>query len=153
MRKYFFLIVLLTTNAHILIAQKKPTSKQKEKAPTQKEMQDMMKEMQQAMDGMSPEDKKMMDSMGIKMPDTKSIQKSISVVTDAQLKKAYEDDSRIVPLKDAARINAALAITLSKRRRNTSAGFKTKIFCCKYCCRIMDGWQTNTGTVSYGRSL
>jgi len=113
MRKYFFLTVLLITSAHILIAQKKATSKQKEKAPTQKEMQDMMKEMQSAMDDMSPEDKKMMDSMGIKMPDTKSIQKSMSGVTDAQLKQAYEDDNRIVPQKDVARINIALSTMLS----------------------------------------
>ena len=113
MRKYFFLTVLLITSAHILIAQKKPASKQKEKAPTQKEMQDMMKEMQSAMDDMSPEDKKMMDSMGIKMPDTKSIQKSMSGVTDAQLKQAYEDDNRIVPQKDVARINIALSTMLS----------------------------------------
>lgn len=104
-----------------LLAQTKPKSKQKEKPPTQKEMTDMMKEMQKAMDEISPEDKKAMDSMGIKMPDTKSIQKSMSGITDAQLKKAYEDDSRIVPQKDVARINAALAITL------TSAGMSAYI--------------------------
>ncbi|MCC7400910.1 MAG: hypothetical protein IT214_05455 [Chitinophagaceae bacterium] len=104
-----------------LLAQTKPKSKQKEKPPTQKEMTDMMKEMQKAMDEISPEDKKAMDSMGIKMPDTKSIKKSMSGITDAQLKKAYEDDSRIVPQKDVARINAALAITL------TSAGMSAYI--------------------------
>lgn len=35
----------------------------------------MMKEMQQALDEMSPEDKKAMEDMGIKMPDAKNIQK------------------------------------------------------------------------------
>jgi len=90
---------------------KKPPAK--EKPPTQKEMADMMKEMQEAMDEMSPEDKKMMDSMGIKMPDMKSIQKNMSGINDAQLKKAFEDENRIVPQRDAARINSALAITLS----------------------------------------
>jgi hypothetical protein len=99
--------------AIIVVAQAKAKQKEKDKAPTQKEMADMMKEMQEAMDEISPEDKKMMDSMGIKMPDTKSIQKNISGISDAQLKKAYEDENRIVPQKDAARINAALAITLS----------------------------------------
>ena len=94
-----------------LLAQTKP--KPKEKPPTQKEMAEMMEEMQGAMDDMSPEDKRAMDSMGIKMPDTKSIQKSMSGVTDAQLKKAYEDESRIVPQKDAARINSALSVILS----------------------------------------
>jgi tetratricopeptide (TPR) repeat protein len=92
---------------------KKPPAK--EKPPTQKEMDAMLKEMQKAMDDMSPEDKKTMDSMGIKLPNTKSIQKSMSGVTDAQLKKAYEEDSRIVPLKDAARI-AAIPKTVPDNR-------------------------------------
>ena len=46
-----------------------------------------MKEMQKAMYEMSPEDKKAMDSMGIKMTDMKSIQKNVAGITDAQLKK------------------------------------------------------------------
>ena len=90
---------------------KKPALK--EKPPTQKEMNDMMKEMQNTLNKISPEDKKAMDSLGIKMPDMKNIQKNISGISDAQLKKAYEDDNRIVPQKDVARINAALSITLS----------------------------------------
>lgn len=92
-------------------AQTKP--KQKEKPPTQNETEDMMKEMQKGLDEMSPEDKKMMDSMGVKMPDMKNIQKNVSGINDAQLKKAYEDENRIVPQKDAARINTALSVTLS----------------------------------------
>ncbi|MFI5128504.1 MAG: hypothetical protein ACHQFX_00875 [Chitinophagales bacterium] len=94
-------------------AQPKGKQKEKEKAPTQKEMDDAMKEMQKAMDEMSPEDKKAMDSMGIKMPDMKSMQKNVAGVTDAQLKQAYEDENRIVPRKDVVRINSALAVTLS----------------------------------------
>src|SRR5687768_687821 len=99
----FFLLIL----ACITFAQpkQKPPVKQ-DKAPTQKEMADMMKEMQEAMNEISPEDKRMMDSMGIKMPDTKSIQKSMSGITDAQLQKAFEDEKRIVPMRDAARIAA-----------------------------------------------
>ena len=117
MKKYFFTIAILFA-ATIAFAQpgKKPAAK--EKPPTQKEMDEMMKEMQKAMDEMDPEDKKAMDSMGIKMPDTKSIKKSISGISDAELKKAYEDDSRIVPQKDAARIAAALATTLSNAEVN-----------------------------------
>ncbi len=112
MKKYLivFMMMLAMVSAFAQ-AKKKPAAK--EKPPTQKEMDEMMKEMQQAMDEMDPEDKKAMDSMGIKMPDTKSIKKSISGISDAQLKKAYEDDSRIVPQKDAVRIAAALATTLS----------------------------------------
>lgn len=88
--------------------------KTEEKAPTQKEMQAMLKEMQQGMDEMSEEDKKEMEKLGIKMPDMKSLQKTVAGVTDAQLKKAHDDENRIVPLKDANRINTALAVKLSK---------------------------------------
>ncbi len=106
----FFLLLL----AGITFAQPKQKQPAKQdKAPTQKEMADMMKEMQEAMDEISPEDKKMMDSMGIKLPEPKSIQKNVSGITDAQLAKAYEDENRIVPQKDVIRINAALAITLT----------------------------------------
>lgn len=136
MKKYLLAFILLLAMA-ATFAQTKP--KQKEKPPTQKEMEDMMKEMQNAMDEMSPEDKKTMDSMGIKMPDIKNIQKNMSGVSDAQLQKAYENENRIVPEKDVARINSALAVTLSNSQmgayinkthqavlRKLSANAKTK---------------------------
>jgi len=103
MKKYILVAVLLLL-LEASFAQTKPKQKAVEKPPTQKEMGDMMKEMQQALDEMSPEDKKAMEEMGIKMPDAKNIQKNISGVTDAQLKQAYEDENRIVPKKDDARI-------------------------------------------------
>lgn len=87
-----------------LVAQKTPSPK--EKPPTQKEMEEMMKEAEKMMGEMSPEDKKMMDSMGIKMPDFKKTAKSVSGVTDKQLATAWEDENRIVPKRDAARIAA-----------------------------------------------
>src|SRR4029078_7879443 len=68
--------------------------------PTQKEMEDMMKDAQKELDGMSAEDKKMMDSLGIKMPSMKNVPK----VTDAQLKEAWENETAIVPKRDAARL-------------------------------------------------
>jgi hypothetical protein len=103
MKKYFFLLFFLSVSFFSLAQPgKKPAAK--EKPPTQKEMEDMMKEAQKAVDEMSPEDKKMMDSMGIKMPDVKTMKKNVAGVSDAQLKKAFEDDTRIVPVKDAARI-------------------------------------------------
>src|SRR3954449_3472735 len=77
---------------------KKPTAK--EKAPTQKEMEDMMKDAQKELDGMSPEDKRMMDSMGIKMPSMKNVPK----VSDAQMKEAWENETAIVPKRDATRL-------------------------------------------------
>jgi len=85
-------------------AQPAKKSNQKEKAPTQEEMQKMLQEAQQMLNDMSPEDKKMMDSMGIQMPDMKQMQKNASVASDAQLAKAWEDENRIVPAKNAAGI-------------------------------------------------
>lgn len=88
-------------------------SKQKESIPSKKELNDMMREMQNTLTDMNPEDKKMMDSMGIKLPDMKGIQKSMSGISNAQMKKAIENENRIVPIKDIVRINAALQVTVS----------------------------------------
>lgn len=112
---FAFMLMFFTVAAFAQPGKKPPP---KEKPPTQKEMEDLMKETQKAMDDMNPEDKKMLDSMGVKMPDVKTIKKNVAGVTDAQLKKAYEDDNRIVPLKDAARINAALSVTLNNTAIN-----------------------------------
>ncbi len=73
-----------------------------EKPPTQKEMQQMMKEAQQMMEGMSEEDRKMMDSLGISLPGVKNVPK----VSDKQLAKAWEEESRVVPKRDVKRIAA-----------------------------------------------
>jgi tetratricopeptide (TPR) repeat protein len=97
-KKYLLLLIFLATAANGT-AQSKPKSKQ-EAPPTQKEMEAMMKEMQQEMDNLDPETKRAMDSMGIQMPSLNSLPK----MTDAQIQEAYENDSRIVPLKDAGRI-------------------------------------------------
>ena len=84
-------------------------SKQKEKAPAGNEMEEMLKETQKELDNMSPEDKKMMEDMGVKIPSMKNIPK----VTDQQLKDANDENERIVPKKDLARISTALSITIS----------------------------------------
>jgi tetratricopeptide (TPR) repeat protein len=112
LKKYLIAIFLLFSMA-AAIAQPTRKTPTKEKPPTQKELEEMMKEAQKAMDEMSPEEKKAMDSMGIKMPDMKAIQKNVSGISDAQLKKAFEDENRVVPQKDASRIQAALATTLN----------------------------------------
>lgn len=78
-------------------AQTKPG---KEKPPTQKETQEMMKDAQKMVDGLSDEDKKMMDSLGIKMPDFKNVPN----VSDKQLADARDNESKTVPKKDATRI-------------------------------------------------
>lgn len=95
--------ILLSTILLLAIpAFTQPKPKQKEKPPTQKEMADMMKEIQAEMDGMSADDKRMMDSMGIKMPSIKDLPN----ISDKQLAEAWENEARIVPKKDAARIAA-----------------------------------------------
>jgi hypothetical protein len=99
-----------------IFAQSKP--KQKESIPSKKELNNMMQEMQKSITDISPDYKKMMDSMGIKLPDLKSIQKNVSGVSHAQMEKALENENRIVPRKDLVRINAALTVTIS----NTEMG-------------------------------
>lgn len=73
----------------------------------------MLKAAQQEMENMSAEDKKMMEDMGIKIPDMNNVGKSVSGVSDAQLQKAFEDESRIVPEKDEARIASISKIPLA----------------------------------------
>lgn len=91
-------IFFLCTVAVFSQAGKKPVAK--EKPPTQKEMEAMMKEAEKMMGEISAEDKKMMDSMGIKIPSFKNVPK----VSDKQLADAWEDENRIVPKRDAGRI-------------------------------------------------
>ncbi len=112
MKKYVFLLLFIpmTVAGTAQTKQKpKPKPKQKEAASTQNEMADMLKEMQKSIDEISPEDKKMMDSMGIKMPSLNNVPK----VSNQQLAAARKNEGMIVPKKDAARISAALAITLT----------------------------------------
>lgn len=78
----------------------------KTKAPTQKDMESAMKDaqamMDEAMKEMSDEDRAMMDSMGIKMPNIKNIK--VPKATDQELAVAWDDENRVVPKKDEARI-------------------------------------------------
>lgn len=112
MKKTLITLVLAIVVITQPYAQTKPKPAP-EKPPTQKEMQEMLKEAQKEMDNLSPEDKKLMEEMGIKLPDTKALKKAVDGTTDAQVKKTIENDNRIVPAKDVARINAALAVKLT----------------------------------------
>lgn len=87
-----FASMLLLTEAD-LFAQNKP--KPKEKPPTQTEMEKMMKEAQMEMDKMDPETLRMMDSMGIKRPNFKTVPK----VSDKQLATAFEEEGIVIPSK------------------------------------------------------
>lgn len=99
MKKYFHMLILLMAIESGL-AQTKPKQNTTEKTPTQKEMQELMKEAQMEMDNLSEEDKKAMEEMGIKMPSFNDVPD----VTDAQLKEAYDNEMRLVPLLDTKRI-------------------------------------------------
>lgn len=121
MKKLILAVIILLFAAGTTSAQK-GKKKEEEKPPTQKEMEEMMKEMQKELGQMSDEDKKAMDSLGIKMPDMKQMQKNMSGVSDAQLKKAWEDENRIVPLKDADRI---ASISASPLNASSLAAFVT----------------------------
>ena len=79
-----------------LQAQTKP----KEKIPAQKELEAMMKEAQQMMSELSDEDKKMLDSLGIKMPDFKKG----PALPGKQLADAGDRAGGLVPKRNAARI-------------------------------------------------
>lgn len=108
MKKHFTVCFLFVFCIATAIAQPpKPKPKPKEKPQT--EMEKMMKEAQMEMDNLDPETLRMMDSMGIKRPSFKNVPK----VSDQQMKEAVENENRVVPKKDAARINTALAVTLS----------------------------------------
>lgn len=96
MRTLYSLLLMLLSSSTTVYAQTKP----KEKPPTQKEMAEMMKEAQKMVDELSDEDKKIMDSLGIKMPGFKNIPN----VSDKQLADAMDKEDRIVPKRDAARI-------------------------------------------------
>lgn len=92
------LLTLLLLTAFFTSAKAQPAKK--ERAPTAAEMKAMMNDAQKMLDKLSPEEKRLMDSMGVKMPNLKAMPK----VTDAQLARAWEDDKRIVPKRDAVRI-------------------------------------------------
>jgi len=99
-----YLVIPLLLLALVSFGQNGKKPSVKEKAPTQKELESMMKEMEQAMNEVDPETKRMMDSLGIKvnMPSMNSIPK----MSDKDLAEAWEEDERIVPRKNPAKIAA-----------------------------------------------
>lgn len=95
------MIIFLAITSMTAYGQQKPKTKEKEKAPTQSEIDSMMKEAQIELNKMSPEDKKMMDSMGIKMPGLGSLPK----FTDQQYQDGMSAGEFLIPKKDLARIS------------------------------------------------
>lgn len=97
MKKYLLVSILVLVMG-LASAQTKP--KQEEQTPTQNETDEMIKEVQKELDNVSPEDKKAMEDMGVKLPSLKEIPK----LTDQQLQNGSEMNDRIVPKMDDKRI-------------------------------------------------
>lgn len=89
--KFILLIVMLAT-ACTAVAQ----------APSQRELDEMIKKAQDAVRNIDPKTKKMLDSMGIKLPEIKPLPQN--AVTDKQLAAEWEAQTTTIPKKDAARI-------------------------------------------------
>lgn len=81
-------------------------TKPAEKPPTQKEMEEMMKAMQEGMEEMSPEDKQMIDSMGIKIPDNQNFINQYNYAAENTTQQELNTILGVetIPVKDAARI-------------------------------------------------
>src|SRR5688572_25243540 len=104
MKKILILPCLLIALA--IQSQPKPKSN---KPPSSKELADMMKEMEAAMKEMSPEDKRMLDSMGVKLPSSKKVQE-MAAFAAANPNAANEV---LVPKRDAARIASISKVPLT----------------------------------------
>jgi len=113
MTKKILTILVLMLIGLVGFAQQKP--KPKDKPPTQKEIDEMMREAQKEMEGLSEEEKKMMEEMGVKMPDLKNIPK----FTDEQIQEVADQEGQFIPKKDASRIS------LANRKVGTVAQVKT----------------------------
>lgn len=86
------LVSMLVLPVH---SQTKPKSKESESAPTQKEIEALMREAQQEMENLDPETKRMLDSMGMKLPSFQNL----PAMSDQQLAEAAREDGRLFPSK------------------------------------------------------
>lgn len=80
-----------------------------DKMPTEAELKEMMAEMEKGMNDLSPEERKAMEEMGVKLPD---IQKMQDMAKTAENAPAQTD--ALVPSLDAARIASIAKTPLSK---------------------------------------
>ena len=83
---------------------------QQDKMPSQAELQKMMKVAQKELDKLDPKAKRIMDSLGIKIPDMKASSKIMMDSDEGQLQKEWNSQNRIVPAIDKIRI-AAISTT------------------------------------------
>lgn len=101
MKRILFLIWVACSLGFPSAAQKKPLKK--DKPPTTEEMAEMMNAMQEGMSGMSEEDKRLMDSLGFKMPNLQDMQKMAAF---AMANGQNAGSQTAVPKKDITRIAA-----------------------------------------------
>lgn len=87
------LLISLVLLLGVTFGQTKPSTNKK--PSPQKEMDATIKEIQKAMDAMSPDEKKMLESMGVKTPTTKVLPNA----SDKQWADASEDDEKVIPSK------------------------------------------------------
>jgi len=80
MKKYLFIFFLILA-MEAAFGQSKPTQNANVKSAGQKEIDAAMKEAQKAIDELDPETKKMMVSMGIKIPDMKQVKKNVAGIS------------------------------------------------------------------------
>lgn len=108
MKELLILIVASCSLVGTALAQKKPVKK--EKPPTKDEMAEMMNAMQEGMSEMSEEDKRLMDSLGFKMPNLQDMQKMAAYAMANEQKAGLMVK---VPKRNAARIAAIPKTALS----------------------------------------
>lgn len=108
MKKLLFLSIFLLAIC-VAFSQTKPKKTSTEKDPSQMDIQEMMKAAQQQMDSISPEDKKAMEDMGVKLPSMNGMPK----FTDQQIQDASVANDKIVPEKDLVRIAKASSVTIN----------------------------------------
>lgn len=93
MKKIITIIILTGSFVFTLAQSPKKPAKPQEKPPTQKEMEMMYK-------NLTPEEKRIYDSMGIKLPTIKNMPK----LTDKQFADAWSQEEKLFPVKNTALI-------------------------------------------------
>ncbi len=107
------MVIILMAGLGLSVSGQKK-SQNNEPAPTKSELESMMKEMQKELGEMDPETAEMMKQMGIEMPDMKKMQDNLGNMSESDITKAWEDDGRVIPEKDEARIIKAGSVKLTE---------------------------------------
>ena len=85
------------------------TTPDNEKPPTEEELNEMISEMEKGMNALTPEERKMMEEMGVKIPNAKNMQQMAKMAANAPVAS-----NALIPTRDASRIAALPKVALSK---------------------------------------